>query len=120
MKPLVLQYGHEARLLDTRGWVLESAGFAVRSAADRAEACRVLAAEPIAALILCHTLSFAEREEILAAAHARKPGLRSVILNANGSGHAGDGSDLVLRNLAGAGALIGAVRQAAQQVVQPA
>lgn len=52
----VLCYGHDTRLLETRGWVLAQAGFEVTNAFELHAVKEALANQPFDLLLLCHTL----------------------------------------------------------------
>jgi DNA-binding response OmpR family regulator len=75
----ILVYGHEARLLVTRRWVLEEAGFAVHATTDLREAMELVKPGP-ALLILCHTLSAGDRARVLSEARGLRPETKVLIL----------------------------------------
>lgn len=60
--PSILVYGHEATLLQTRAWVLGTAGYRVFCTKYKLES---NSSEPIDLLVLCHTLSPEERRNAL-------------------------------------------------------
>jgi hypothetical protein len=78
----ILLFGRDHRLLETRRWVLESAGYRAKTATEREELEHLLATECFAVLILCHTLSEADAEAAIALAHAG-PSPRCLSLAAN-------------------------------------
>ncbi len=80
-KPRVLIYGRDPKLLETRKWILERAGYLVSAVADLAAAEASLAAEGSDLYILCHTLSAEVRERALTIAHEQRPAMKSLILS---------------------------------------
>jgi DNA-binding response OmpR family regulator len=68
-------------LLETRGWLLEAAGYQVRTTGEYPEAVRILDAANIRLLILCHTLSIEGRERVLTSAR-RSQELKTLALTA--------------------------------------
>ncbi|MGF7179035.1 DNA-binding NtrC family response regulator [Tunturiibacter psychrotolerans] len=77
----VLVFGRDARLLETRRWLLEAAGYRVRTTAEYPEAIRILDAANIRLLILCHTLSTEECGRVLTSVH-RSQALKTLALTA--------------------------------------
>jgi DNA-binding NtrC family response regulator len=53
----ILMFGRDIRLLETRAWVLETAGYKVRTVSSVEALDQVLASESIDLLVLCHSLS---------------------------------------------------------------
>ena len=76
----VLIYGHDRTLLDTRRWVLETAGFRVFTVGKMENAAKIVADEQIDLLLLCHTLTAEERRAALAAATALRPGTKRLVM----------------------------------------
>jgi DNA-binding response OmpR family regulator len=81
----VLVFGQDAQLLETRRWLLEAAGYQVRTTGEYPEVVRILDAESIRLLLLCHTLSAEECRRVLAAAN-RPHGLKTLALTAGMGG----------------------------------
>ena len=73
----ILIYGHEPMLLDTRRWVLESAGYKVATVSELMLAREAMAGGGLALCILCHTLTPEERRVALAAA-SHQPRLKTL------------------------------------------
>jgi DNA-binding response OmpR family regulator len=84
--PSILIYGRDACLLETRCWVLESAGFEVSTTLDLEEAAKRIEAARVDLFILCHTLSVEECASILATTHSLRPRMKTLMLSTYGSG----------------------------------
>lgn len=80
MSTSILIYGRDERLLETRRWVLETAGFEVSTTAKPTEVYQTMVAQHIDLFILCHTLSADEQGSALATAHALRPEMRNLVL----------------------------------------
>jgi hypothetical protein len=78
---LILLFGRNAGLLETRKRVLEPEGYRVSMASDLSTAKHVLREKQIDLLILCHSLSMEERGRALALTD-RWPIMRSLVLTA--------------------------------------
>ena len=76
----VLIYGHDARLLESRKWVLQSCGYRALSVRNLATLNRVPLTPPINLLVLCYTLSPRECESAIAHAKLRWPNLKELAL----------------------------------------
>ena len=81
--PTILVYGRDHRLLETRGWVLEQAGYRVLTALTLAEVERIAASESIDLLLLCHSLSVEDSEKALIAVSATHPEMKRLLMTAN-------------------------------------
>jgi DNA-binding NtrC family response regulator len=81
----ILVFGQDAQLLETRRWLLDAAGFQVRTTGDYPEVVRILDAASPRLLILCHTLSSEECGRVLASAN-RPHGLKILALTAGKCG----------------------------------
>ena len=79
----ILVYGRDARLLETRSWVLQQAGFRVLCVMDLAEMEALVLTEPVRVLVLCHTLSEAERVDALRASARLRPTVQRMVMTAN-------------------------------------
>lgn len=86
-KALILVYGRELSLLETRCWVLEGAGFHVLSATHFDEATSIFDTDRPDLMILCHSLLPEQRQRILSATWALRPS-RKVLVLAGGGIHA--------------------------------
>lgn len=84
----ILVYGSDSRLLATRRMVLETLGGRVETALDHEQAKELLLDLDIELLVLCFTISAAERELVLQAARHRTPELKVLVLQGDGSGPA--------------------------------
>lgn len=61
--PVIVVYGHDQSLLDTRTWVLQGAGYQVSQASQLSEVEQAADQRSVALVVMCHTLSGAECEE---------------------------------------------------------
>ena len=92
----ILIYGLDPTLLLTRCLLLENAGFRVAAVQDANLATEALSHQPIELSILCHTLSLAECEAILAKVHSLRPETKVVLLETRGDERLISGNDSVL------------------------
>ena len=69
-RELILIYGRDAHLLDTRGWVLEQAGYRVLRVSSLFQAQQAAEFEDARVLILCHSLSGADCQAAVEMAEA--------------------------------------------------
>ena len=76
----VLIYGHDARTLESRKWVLQSCGYRALSVRTIAALNRVPLTPPIDLLVLCYTLSPKECESAIAHAKLRWPNVKELAL----------------------------------------
>ena len=76
----VLIYGHDARLLESRKWVLQSCGYRALSIRNVAALNQVPLTPPIDLLVLCYTLSPTECESVIAHAKLRWPNVKELAL----------------------------------------
>jgi DNA-binding NtrC family response regulator len=92
---VILIFGHDAMLLETRCKVLESAGFLVWTASDAEDAVEVLAEEPVDLFMLCQTLCNEECEAILRSAHTLRPDMTNIVLCIDSYKESSDHRDLL-------------------------
>jgi len=76
----VLMYGHDARLLDSRKWVLQSCGYRALSVRHLSALNQVLLTPPINLLVLCYTLTQKECENAIAHAKLRWANVKELAL----------------------------------------
>ncbi|HEX3569673.1 MAG TPA: hypothetical protein VHU44_02505 [Acidobacteriaceae bacterium] len=76
----VLIYGHDARLLESRKWVLQSFGYRALSVRHLAGLNRVSLTPPIDLLVLCYTLTPKECDSAIAYAKLRWPNVKELAL----------------------------------------
>ena len=107
--PSILIFGRDSRLLETRRWVLERAGFVVSTVFDLESAMAGIDGKPVDLLILCYTISAAQCTSILDTVHALNPGMKTLILNSGRTGCNSE-SDFVLHDFASPEILISRVR----------
>ncbi len=115
----ILVYGRDQRLLETRSWVLEQAGFHVQTAMALGEAEQVMGNEPVEVVVLCHTLSSSERVEALAAARRLRPGVQRMVMTADALTLPEDGQEETLSVYDGPRQLIRSVQQLAMRYAAP-
>ena len=108
----MLIYGRDLSLLETRGWVLERAGYASFLALRLDELKEIAASQPIALLLLCHSLSPEDGEEAMKAAAALRPGIRNLLVTANTSVASSARGERTVSAFDGPRAMIAAVAQA--------
>lgn len=104
----ILIFGVDDRLLATRQWVLERVGFSVTSAVDPLIAARLIAQIPFDALILCHSMSQADRARFSTVAKRERPAIKILSMSVD-SPEEEDGIDAHLGALDGPRALISKV-----------
>jgi DNA-binding NtrC family response regulator len=80
---LILVYGKDAHLLETRRWILEGAGMKVTTTTKFSEVEGILREEAIDLFLLCHTLSPEEGDFCLTKATALRPAMKKLVLTAN-------------------------------------
>src|SRR3954452_4909921 len=78
----ILCYGNDDRLIETRGWVLESAGFLVKTTTEIADFERLLSSAEFDVIVLCHSLKPAECDTAIELLHKLQPQARTLILKA--------------------------------------
>jgi hypothetical protein len=107
----ILICGRDVTLLNTRCWVLERAGFKVRTTRDIGEVRRLAVESSVDLILLCHTLSPAEREKAMQSA-AEAARIKKLLFFAHaGPGHE-DAAGHVVDPFDGPKGLIHAVQQA--------
>ena len=77
----LLVYGTDKSLLRTRQWVLEQCGFNVFIALSIVEVEQAFAGQPVALLILCHSLSLADCRQALTLSYAVSPQTKKLLLH---------------------------------------
>ena len=109
--PSILVYGRDHRLLETRGWVLEQAGYRVLTALTLAEAERIAEIETVGLLLLCHSLSVEDYEKALTAVSTIHPDIKRLLMTANTPLCPLSPDDRVLSAFDGPRALVAAVHE---------
>ena len=107
----ILVYGRDQRLLKTRSWVLEQAGFPVASVTGLADAEQVLQRHPVRVVVLCHTLSAEERLAALIASRRLRPGVQRMVMTADALTIPDEGQEETLSAYDGPRRLITAVQR---------
>jgi DNA-binding response OmpR family regulator len=81
--PCILIYGSDAVLIQSRGLVLEKAGFSVRTALELNDAELIISTRQVQLCILCRSLSSKECLTLLATAQNLHPKLKILSLHAD-------------------------------------
>ena len=79
---VILMLGHDRSLLETRQWVLQSRGYRVIISSS-VSALRAPNAKQVSLLLLCHSLTSAERDTAIALARSRWPEIRHLSIDAD-------------------------------------
>jgi DNA-binding NtrC family response regulator len=108
MQEKILVYGKDEILVMTRCLLLGKAGYEVFTAQTFGNAMLVLMNHQVDLVVLCQTLTDAERRGILETAHALQPEIKCVALDFGESEVAIEGVDLI-RGLVGPSTLLNAV-----------
>ncbi len=108
---LILVYGSDLRLMETRRWVLEKADFEVLTALNFTDVCQILSAENVDLFILCHTLSAKDRDTVLSFAHSARPEMKVLVMDGITSGFRAGINGTVLSAFANPRFLISTVRK---------
>ena len=80
--PVIVVYGHDQSLLDTRTWVLQGAGYQVSQASQLSELEQTAEERSVALVVMCHTLSGEEWAETRTSLDHR-PGIKRLLITAN-------------------------------------
>lgn len=77
---LILAFGHNPNLLETRQWVLQSRGYRVITAEALSAFELIPRTKMVSVVLLCHSLSAQEREGAIAISRSRWPGCQHLAL----------------------------------------
>jgi DNA-binding response OmpR family regulator len=110
-RKLILVYGKDVQLLDTRSWVLQRAGFDVHYVQDIPSAALFLREHGSDLLILCHTLSADEQEAATVIAQAARSETKVLVMTTEDSNRTKGGPVIYLNALAGPVDLIDKAKQ---------
>lgn len=102
----VLMYGHDAHLLESRKWVLESRGYRIHIIQRLTELNHIPATPAVSLVVLCHTLTPHESDEAVTRTSARWPGIKHLHLVADSSRYASQVLGQVMHTLDGPARLI--------------
>ena len=80
---IILVYGRDQRLLETRSWVLEQAGYRVVQAMTLAEAEALAEIDAVDVAVLCHSLSAEECQAALTSLRRLRPHIERLVLTVN-------------------------------------
>jgi DNA-binding NtrC family response regulator len=86
LKKRILMYGYDPKLLESRRLVLENCGYQVSPVTIRADIASLLDSTPFDLLMLCHSLTEADCERLIADTSKRQPRVKSLILTAGEPG----------------------------------
>ena len=107
----ILAFGRDTRLLQTRQWVLESAGFRVLAVRELGGVCELVVSQSFDLLLLCHSVTSAERHEAIAAAQSAQPNMRYLSMTKQTPLQAVRQRDATISCFEGPGALIAAINR---------
>jgi|ERR1700722_4802164 len=116
MHGTILVYGNDQMLVTTRRLIFEQAGYTVFTAESLSNAALALINHQIDVLVLCQTLSDAERGAVLETAHALKPKTRCAALSFDGRDVVTDGV-FVHRGLNGPPALLEVIEKMLHETI---
>jgi hypothetical protein len=80
LRDTALLHGHDEMLLQTRGYIFENLGWEVLSTTEIETVERLLCERHIDLLVLCHTLTSQEREDLLAYARLKQTSTKTIVL----------------------------------------
>jgi DNA-binding NtrC family response regulator len=84
-QPVILIFGRDSTLLETRGWILERTGALILSAASLLETEQIAAQYSISLLVICHSVSQEDCEHLLTAINQIQPNVKKLLMTANTS-----------------------------------
>ena len=82
-QPVIVVYGHDQSLLDTRTWVLEGAGYQVSQASEFSELERAAGSQVVGLVVMCHTLTPEQCDETRASLQNYRPSIKRLLITAN-------------------------------------
>ncbi|GAC1416302.1 MAG: hypothetical protein NVSMB62_05770 [Acidobacteriaceae bacterium] len=80
---MILMFGHNPNLLETRQWVLQSRGYRVVTAEALSAFESIPRSRTVSLVLLCHSLSPEERDGAIAISRSRWPGCLHLALEAD-------------------------------------
>jgi DNA-binding NtrC family response regulator len=95
LRPMILLLGQDARLVQTRGWVLEKSGFRVCTTLILDEIKELAERETVDLFLLCDSLLPKSRTQALAIIHTYWPHAKRIVLTATGSSGEFEFADVV-------------------------
>ena len=81
--PVILIFGRDPTLLETRGWLLKRTGALVLSATGLAEVEQIAAIRPISLLVVCHSVPPVDCQNLLLALNELQPHVKRLLMTAN-------------------------------------
>ena len=112
---LILGYGRDQRLLETRSWVLEQAGYRVVQAMTLAEVEALAEIDAVAVAMLCHSLSAEESQAALTSLRRLRPDIQRLVLTVNATAVSDGEQEAVLSAYEGPRRLLEEVARMAQR-----
>ncbi len=82
-QPIIVVYGHDPTLLDTRTWVLERAGYRVLQASQFSELEQAADSLSVDLVVMCHTLTPQQCEEARASLQRQQPATKRLLITTN-------------------------------------
>ena len=82
-QPVILIFGRDSTLLETRGWILERTGALIFSATSLPETEKIAAEHSISLLVICHSVSPEDCEQLLLAMDQLQPNVKKLLMTAN-------------------------------------
>ena len=82
---VILIFGRDSTLLETRGWLLGRTGALILSATSLIETEKIAAGHKISLLVICHSVSQEDCEQLLSVVDRLQPGVRKLLMTANTS-----------------------------------
>jgi DNA-binding NtrC family response regulator len=109
-QPVILIFGRDSTLLETRGWLLERTGALVLTATSLTETKEIAAKHSISLLVICHSVSPEDCEQLLLAIEQLQPNVKKLLMTANTSLSPLGQGERTLSAFEGPAALLGTVR----------
>jgi DNA-binding NtrC family response regulator len=81
--PIILIFGRDPRLLETRAWLLIRTGAVVLSATSLTEVEKTVAIRKISLLVICHSVAPEDCETVLAAVNELQPCMKKLLMTAD-------------------------------------
>ena len=113
--PLILVYGRDQRLLETRSWVLEQAGYRTVQAMTLAGAEGLAKMNAAEVAVLCHSLSAEESRGALASLRRLRPEVQRLVLTVNATAVSDGAQEAVLSAYEGPRQLLDEVARLVQR-----
>ena len=106
----ILLYGRDARLVETRSWVLEKEGFSVFSAFSLTDLQKTAAEQQVDLFLLCDSLDIELRSSALSLIHSNWPDAKRLVLAPASLPAGTELTEKVFPAMEGPGKLVEAIR----------